>query len=152
VVASSRHIFRRFPHRPMAAGSRPRKAGRGTEALKERNKELASVAGSCPRNSRMNLFFAKAALPWLALSAKLRQVPREGIPVVGDCPDFRAGLAERKWDCPLHAFRLQSVYRGMLFSGTCLNSRCSPAAQVLARTIRVRRALKQHNRIGSRLE
>ena len=34
------------------------------------------------------------------------QVPREDIPVVGDCPDFRAGLAKRKWDCPLHAFRL----------------------------------------------
>jgi len=26
--------------------------------------------------------------------------------VVGDCPDFRAGIGERKWDCPLHAFRL----------------------------------------------
>ena len=22
---------------------------------------------------------------------------------VGDCPDFRGGFAERKWDCPLHA-------------------------------------------------
>ena len=33
-------------------------------------------------------------------------------PPVGDCPDFRGGLAERKWDCPLHARNpiLRAVY------------------------------------------
>jgi hypothetical protein len=50
----------------------------------------------------------------------VRHVPRTNVPVVGDCPDSRAGLAKRKWDCPLHAFRLQWVDRGMSFSGTCL--------------------------------
>jgi hypothetical protein len=35
-----------------------------------------------------------------------RQVARKSVPVVGDCPDFRVGLAERKWDCPLHALSL----------------------------------------------
>ena len=33
-------------------------------------------------------------------------------PPGGDCPDFRAGFAERKWDCPLHARNslLHAVY------------------------------------------
>jgi hypothetical protein len=40
------------------------------------------------------------------ISRTLRQVTRNDIPVVGDCPDFRGGSAERNWDCPLHTFRL----------------------------------------------
>jgi len=50
----------------------------------------------------------------------MRQVPMNSMPMVGDCPDFRAGFAERKWDCPLLASMLPQVQPGMLFSGTCL--------------------------------
>ncbi|MBL7042186.1 MAG: hypothetical protein ISR77_26355 [Pirellulaceae bacterium] len=46
------------------------------------------------------------AIAGTQLFSFLGQVPRKDIPVLGDCPDFRAGLAERKWDCPLHAFGL----------------------------------------------
>jgi hypothetical protein len=31
-----------------------------------------------------------------------RQTDRDDIPLVGDCPDFRAGFAKRKWGCPPH--------------------------------------------------
>jgi hypothetical protein len=52
--------------------------------------------------------------------APLTQADRNNIPAVGDCPDFRGGIAERKWDCPLHACRLDVAELGIFVLSACL--------------------------------
>jgi hypothetical protein len=60
------------------------------------------------RESKTDVDGSKALITW---TTSVRQVARKDVPVVGDCPDFRAGFAKRKWDCPLHAFRLLCVHQ-----------------------------------------
>jgi len=100
---------------PYAGEPHVRFGGRGDRVL---NRSFLPLSGEIGF-----LLILKCAHAQLCATKIVRQVARRNAPAVGDCPDFRAAFAERKWDCPNQAF---TVFRDLPYKATSLYAKLSP--------------------------